>query len=391
MRILILGADGYLGWPTCLHFASKGHDILAIDSGVKRRWETKCKVKPLFPVDFFLKGAEAWNRSGEGSFIETRVLDTCDANSLYRALEKFIPEVIIHYAEQPSAPYSMMMRRTAVETQFNNVVGTLNLLFGMAHACPEAHLIKLGSMGEYGTPNIDIQEGWIEVVDNPSDMFGGSCDRRDILPFPKQPGSFYHLSKVHDSHNIMFACRTWNLRATDLNQGVVYGISTNSNSHDVSLGTSFHYDHIFGTVLNRFIVQATLGMPLTVYGSGKQTRGFLNIKDTMQCVELAALNPPETGEYRVFNQFTELFSIQELAEKVAKLTGVDIYHPENPRIESEDHYYNPIHTKLEDLGLKPTLLTDDVLEGMLDYARRAKNVNRWVIDPKVLWKGGSHR
>lgn len=378
MKILILGADGYLGWPTCLHFASKGHDVLAIDSGVKRRWEAKCRVRPLFQVDSFQKRAFDWNKIKGNRPIRIRIIDLCTAPLVYTALEEFIPEVIIHYAEQPSAPYSMMMRSQAVETQFNNVVGTLNLLFGMAHACPEAHLIKLGTMGVYGTPNIDIEEGFLEIEHH---------GRRDTLPFPKQPGSFYHLSKVHDSHNIMFSCRMWNLRATDLNQGIVYGIET-SLTKKSSLPTSFHYDHIFGTVLNRFIVQAVLGKPLTVYGTGGQIRSFINIEDTMKCVEIAALNPPKTGEYRVFNQFTELFSIRDLAQRVSGVTGSRIYFGKNPRKESEDHYYNPTHSKLEDLGLDPILLTDDILKDMLDYVRKAKNIDKWVIDPTVLWKGG---
>lgn len=378
MRILILGADGYLGWPTCLHFASKGHDVLAIDSGVKRRWETKCRVRPLFRVDFFQKRAFDWNKIEGNKPIRIRIIDLCAAPLVYTVLEEFIPEVIIHYAEQPSAPYSMMMRSQAVETQFNNVVGTLNLLFGMAHACPEAHLIKLGTMGVYGTPNIDIEEGFLEIEHH------GRCD---TLPFPKQPGSFYHLSKVYDSHNIMFACNTWNLRATDLNQGVVYGVGTERTTKS-NLPTSFHYDHIFGTVINRFIVQAILGKPLTVYGTGGQTRGFINIKDTIKCVELAALNPPKAGEYRVFNQFTELFSIKELAKRVSEITSSKIDYIPNPRKEAEEHYYNPTHSKLKDLGLDPIFLDNAVLEGMLDYVRKANKIDKWVIDPTVLWKGG---
>jgi len=379
MKILILGADGYLGWPTCLHFASKGHDVFAIDNGMKRHWENKCKVKPLLPVDFFLKRIKALLQEDQNEtiFIRGRTMDIAtDANAFYQMMERFQPEVIIHYAEQPSAPYSMMMRSQAVETQFNNVIGTLNILFAMAHACPDAHLIKLGSMGEYGTPNIDIEEGFMEIEHH---------GRRDTLPFPKQPGSFYHLSKVHDSHNILFACRTWGLRSTDLNQGVVYGTGT-SKTNETGLPTSFHYDHIFGTVINRFVVQALLGRPLTVYGSGHQKRGFLNIEDTIKCVELAALNPPEAGEYRVFNQFSELFSVLELAKRIAEITGAKIDHIPNPRTELEDHYYNPARLKLIGLGWKPKFLTNAILEEMLDYVASAKNIDEQAIDPTVLWK-----
>ena len=211
----------------------------------------------------------------------------------------------------------MIDRKHAVFTQVNNVVGTLNLLFAIRELAPDCHLVKLGTMGEYGTPNIDIEEGYIKIEHN---------GRSDVLPFPKQPGSFYHLSKVHDSHNIMFACKIWGLRATDLNQGVVYGTVTDEMAMDEALINRFDYDEVFGTVLNRFCVQAAMGHPLTVYGKGGQTRGFLDIRDTVRCVELACLNPAEPGECRVFNQFTEQFSVLELAHMVqaaGKETGLE--------------------------------------------------------------------
>ena len=198
----------------------------------------------------------------------------------------------------------MMSRERAVETQHTNVIGTLNLLFSLRDHVPDCHLVKLGTMGEYGTPNIDIEEGFIEIEHK---------GRTDTLPFPKLPGSLYHCSKVHDSTNLHFACRIWGLRATDLNQGVVYGIETEETARDERLITRFDYDEIFGTVLNRFCVQAVIGHPLTVYGSGGQTRGFLNIRDTLRCVELAVENPADRGEFRVFNQFTEQFSVGQLA------------------------------------------------------------------------------
>ena len=230
-----------------------------------------------------------------------------DGEFLDRVVAETLPEAVVHYGEQPSAPYSMISRRHAVETQYTNVIGTLNLLFSMRDRVPDCHLVKLGTMGEYGTPNIDIEEGFIEIEHK---------GRSDTLPFPKLPGSLYHLSKVHDSHNIHFACRIWGLRATDLNQGVVYGIETDETALDERLLTRFDYDEIFGTALNRFCVQAVIGHPLTVYGKGGQTRGFLNIRDTLQCVELAVNNPAELGDFRVFNQFTEQFTVGELAERV---------------------------------------------------------------------------
>jgi UDP-sulfoquinovose synthase len=276
----------------------------------------------------------------------------------------------------------MHSRANAVATQVNNVVGTLNLLFGMRSYCPDAHLVKLGTMGEYGTPNIDIEEGYITIHHN---------GRSDVLPFPKQPGSFYHLSKVHDSHNIAFVCNIWQLAATDLNQGVVYGIDTDETRQDPELRTSFHYDAVFGTVLNRFLVQAACGLPLTVYGQGGQTRGFLNIRDTLQCVELAVRKPARPGEFRVMNQFTEQFSVQDLAQRVqaaAKRAGVsaDIEQVPNPRIEKEQHYYNARHSKLPELGLTPTLLTDAMLDDLLAGVRsHAHRIDRSLVLPAIAW------
>jgi UDP-sulfoquinovose synthase len=265
----------------------------------------------------------------------------------------------------------------------NNVVGTLNLLFALRALRPDCHLVKLGTMGEYGTPNIDIEEGFLEVEHN---------GRRDVLPFPKQPGSFYHLSKVHDSHNIMFSCRLWGLRATDLHQGIVYGTLTPETARHPGLINRFDYDGIFGTALNRFCVQAAIGHPLTVYGRGGQTRGFLDIRDTVRCIELAVLNPPGSGEYRVFNQFTEQFSVGELAERVRATAeplglSVAIHHLPNPRVEGERHYYRAAHTGLRDLGLTPHGLSGSLLNSLLEIALRYRDrVRREVILPGVDWR-----
>jgi UDP-sulfoquinovose synthase len=382
LRILILGGDGYLGFPTAMHFSSRGHDVTVVDNFAKRQWEMEEGIEPLHVIPPLHRRLAKW-REISGRDIRVHVGDLCNHRFVYNLLEEVRPEVIVHYAEQPSAPYSMQDRGKAVYTQHNNVVGTLNLLFAMKAHAPAAHLVKLGTMGEYGTPNIDIEEGYLTVRHN---------NREDTLPFPKQPGSFYHLSKVHDSHNMMFACRIWRLIATDLNQGVVYGIDTEHTTLDPQLRTSFHYDHAFGTVLNRFLVQAAIGMPLTVYGKGGQTRGFLNIRDTLRCVELAALNPAKPGELRVFNQFTEQFSVLQLAQKVqqaAKRAGVEakIEHLTNPRIELEEHYYNAKHSKLIDLGLVPNLLTDGEIDRMFASVRAgAATVNSATIEPKVTWK-----
>jgi UDP-sulfoquinovose synthase len=299
-------------------------------------------------------------------------------------LGEFRPDTIVHFAEQRSAPYSMVDRQHAVYTQVNNVVGTLNLLYAIADTDPSIHLVKLGTMGEYGTPNIDIEEGYIEITHR---------GRTDVLPFPKQPGSFYHLSKVHDSHNIAFCCRVWGLRATDLNQGVVYGQSTPETLLHPELATRFDYDAIFGTVLNRFVIQAAAGQPLTVYGKGGQTRGFLDIRDTLACVELAINTPAAPGEFRVFNQFTESFSVNELAEKVSvAVGGADIVHLEDPRVELEEHYYRAAHTKLLDLGLLPFLLDDHLLSDLLSLARaHVDRIELSALEPQVKWRATSSR
>jgi UDP-sulfoquinovose synthase len=381
MRVLILGGDGYLGWPTALRFSARGHEVAVVDNFSRRRWHREHGTDSLTPIRELDERIEAW-RELSGEQVRRYVGAVEDGDFLDEVIAETQPEAVIHYGEQPSAPYSMMSRERAVETQHTNVIGTLNLLFSLRDHVPDCHLVKLGTMGEYGTPNIDIEEGFIEIEHK---------GRKDTLPFPKLPGSLYHCSKVHDSTNLHFACRIWGLRATDLNQGVVYGVETEETARDERLITRFDYDEIFGTVLNRFCLQAVIGHPLTVYGSGGQTRGFLNIRDTLQCVELAVENPAARGEFRVFNQFTEQFSVGELAELV-KAAGehlgysVQVEHVDNPRVELEEHYYNAAHTKLLDLGLKPTLLGEELVASMLHAIERYKGrVIEGSIDPHTRW------
>src|SRR5204863_4026448 len=291
----------------------------------------------------------AW-KEVSGLTIESFFGDLTDAEFTHQTLAAFRPDAVVHFAEQRAAPYSMIDRKHAVYTQVNNVVGTLNLMYAVAGIDRDIHIVKLGTMGEYGTPNIDIEEGWLEVSHN---------GRTDRVLFPKRPGSYYHLSKVHDSHNIEFACRVWGLRATDLNQGVVYGQQTDETARDERLATRFDYDAVFGTVLNRFVILAALGQPLTVYGDGGQTRGLIDIRDTAQCIRLAAGNPAERGEFRVFNQMTEAMSVLDIAKLVADLhpNAGEVEHLDNPRVEAEAHYYNVRHTGLMELGLRPHLLS----------------------------------
>ncbi len=384
MRVLVLGGDGYLGWPTAMYLSGRGYSVAVMDNFSKRSWEREIGVEPLFNIRTLSDRIDCW-RELTGKDIDLFVGDLQDYAAVEAALDLFRPEAIVHYGQQPSAPFSMMDRERSVFTQVNNLVSTLNVLWAIKKINPACHLVKLGTMGEYGTPNIDIEEGFIEIEHK---------GRKDVLPFPCQPGSFYHLSKVHDSHNLRLACKIWKLAATDLNQGVVYGIETDETCLHEALETSFHYDEVFGTALNRFCVQAAAGIPLTIYGKGSQKRGFLNIKDTLRCVELAILNPARQGEYRVFNQFTEIFTVAELAHLVvhqARKLGfaVEVQHAENPRIEAEEHYYNPTHTRLRDLGLQPHHLSDVLIKDMLRRIREAKGrIKQEIIMPRVRWDSG---
>ena len=388
MRILILGGDGYLGWATSMHFAMRGHEVHAVDNYLRRRSHEQAGTDSLTPIGESLPARAAAFRDVTGLHIGVTEGDLMDWDVVDAVFREFVPDAVVHYGEMPSAPYSMIDREHAVFTQTNNVVGTLNVLYAMVEHAPDAHLVKLGTMGEYGTPNIDIEEGFIEIHHK---------GRSDVLPYPKVPGSMYHLTKVHDSHNIHFACRVWGLRSTDLNQGVVYGIHTDETALDERLLTRFDYDEVFGTALNRFCLQAVIGHPLTAYGKGGQTRGYLNIVDTLQCVDLSVQNPPEAGEYRVFNQFTESFSIVQLAELVRRAgaeVGLDVTvdHVDNPRVELEEHYYNPAHTKLLDLGLKPHLLSETLIESMFEAIQRYRS--RVIPDhimPATRWRAVRHR
>jgi UDP-sulfoquinovose synthase len=382
MKVAVLGGDGYCGWPTALYLSAKGHQVSIVDNFVRRQWDHELGVQTLTPIRPLAKRLEVWNEL-TGKQIELSVGDITDYDFLSSYFQAFEPEAVIHYAEQRAAPYSMIDRKHAVFTQVNNIVGTLNLLFAIREFNPQCHLVKLGTMGEYGTPNIDIEEGYITIEHN---------GRKDTLPYPKQPGSFYHLSKVHDSHNIMFVCKIWGLRATDLNQGVVYGTMTDEVALDEALINRFDYDEVFGTVLNRFCVQAAIGKPLTVYGKGGQTRGFLDIRDTVRCIELACLNPAKQGEFRVFNQFTEQFSVLDLAHLVQTASGkmgftVEINHLPDPRVESEAHYYNAKHSKLIELGLKPHLLSDSLLDSLMNIAVKYRDrIDPGTMAPQVNWR-----
>jgi UDP-sulfoquinovose synthase len=379
MKVLVLGGDGYLGWPTALHLSEVGHEVAVADNFARRGYDHEMGVDSLVPIESLQARTAAWHEL-TGKTISKYIGDLCDADFTYHMVSDFAPDAIVHFAEQRAAPYSMVDRKHAVYTQVNNVVGNLNVLYAIAEINPDIHLVKLGTMGEYGTPNIDIEEGWLDVEHK---------GRRDRVLFPKRPGSFYHLSKVHDSHNIEFACRIWGIRATDLNQGVVYGQQTAETARDDRLATRFDYDAVFGTVLNRFVIQSVLGQPLTIYGNGTQTRGIIEIRDTVRCIQLACENPADQGEFRVFNQITEFMSLQQIADTIAKASpdAVTITRVENPRVELENHHYNVVHTGLVGLGLEPHLLSDTLIESLFEITKRyAHRVRPEAMLPTVQWR-----
>jgi len=383
MRILVLGGDGYLGWPTAMHLSAAGHAVGVLDNAVRRQYDHELGSGSLVPIETLQNRVRAW-REVNGSPISVYHGDLLDADFAYEAIRSFRPEAIVHFAEQRAAPYSMIDRKHAVYTQTNNVIGTLNVMFAIGELDRDIHLVKLGTMGEYGTPNIDIEEGWLDVTHK---------GRTDRVLYPKRPSSFYHLSKVHDSHNLEFGCRIWGLRVTDLNQGIVYGQETDATVLDPRLATRFDYDAVFGTVLNRFAIQAVLGLPLTIYGGGTQTRAVIDIRDTVECIRLACETPADVGEFRVFNQATESFSIAEMSKIVANsFPGqVDLDYLDNPRVEAENHHYSFVHTALEGLGLQPHLLSDTLLTSMFDIIEQHRDrVERDILSPSVNWRQTSN-
>jgi UDP-sulfoquinovose synthase len=381
VRILILGGDGYLGWPTAMHLTAKGHEVAVVDSYLRRRLCREENVEPLFLTPNLHERVGIWE-SVSGHSIPVFIGDLTGWEFVSEIFTAFTPEGIVHYAEQPAAPYSMLNRRAAHLTLKNNLMVTANVIFAVRECCPEAHIVKIGTMGEYGTPNIDIEEGWLEVEHK---------GRRQKFLYPRQAGSLYHTTKIMDTDLLWFYARMWDIRVTDLMQGPVYGLFTEENVDHEQLLPFFNYDELFGTVLNRFVVQAVAGYPLTVYGRGEQTRGYLNIKDTLNCVRLSLENPANHGELRIFNQFTETFTVNQLAEQVQRVgtslgMNVEIKPVKNPRKEAEEHYYNPQHTGLLELGLQPHYLTDEVLAEMMEAVLKHKDlIQHGHIYRQVKW------
>lgn len=378
MRILVLGGDGYLGWPTAMNLTAQGHEVAVVDNYLRRNCCREENSEALYSVPNLAQRVELW-KAKSGHSMEVFIGDLTQWDFVAEVFDKFTPDAVVHYAEQPSAPYSMLNRRAASLTLNNNIQATANVIFAVREFCPEAHIVKLGTMGEYGTPDIDIEEGWLDVEHK---------GRSHRFLYPRQASSLYHTTKIMDTDLLWFYVRMWGMKVTDLMQGPVYGVFTEESGDDEQLLPFFNYDELFGTVLNRFVVQAVAECPLTVYGKGGQTRGYLNIVDTLKCVSLALENPAEKGELRIFNQFTETFSVNQLADKVRKVgsdlgINVQINNIENPRKELEDHYYNPAHSGLTELGLEPELLTDEVLGRLMELIIRHKD----KIDENVIFRG----
>ena len=381
MRIMVLGGDGYLGWPTSMHFAAAGHEVLTVDNYLRRRIAMDTDSLPLFDT-LLLDQRAARFKEITGKDIKVAIGDLNDFRFVEKIFRDFEPECIIHYAEQPSAPYSMRGFEEARLTLDNNLGVTFNIAWGVLQFAPEAHIVKLGTMGEYGTPNIDIEEGYITIEHK---------GRSDRFLFPRAAGSLYHTTKVLDTDLLNFYCRIQGLQVTDLMQGPVYGLVTDEAEQHNDLLPNFHYDDQFGTVINRFVVQAVAGVPLTVFGKGGQTRGYLDLRDTLQCVALAAANPPGKGKLQIYNQFVEQFSVNKLAEMVQEAgasIGLDVAVKSipNPRKEMEEHYYNAAHSGLADLGLKPHFLTKEVLANLLQTVQKSSDrIEKRRIMPRVVW------
>ena len=381
MKILVLGGDGYLGWPTAMSLSEAGHEILVVDNYLRRNIAEATDSDSLIPCPHLPERALIFEKQ-TGFKIQVTIGDLTLPELINGIVQDFMPECVVHYAEQPSAPYSMKGANEARETFKNNLDVTFNIIWAIIEHAPNCHLVKLGTMGEYGTPNIDIEEGWIDIEHN---------GRKQKFLYPRAAGSLYHTTKVLDTDLLWFYVRIYGLRVTDLMQGPVYGLSTPETNLCDELLPQFHYDDIFGTVVNRFLIQAIAGVPLTVYGSGGQTRGYLNLLDTLQCVQLACESPADSGELRIFNQFTETFTVNELAAQI-KAAGdaiglnVKINSIVNPRKEMEEHYYNPSHSGLLELGLQPNPMTQDVLIEMLTKLIPFKDriVTRRIM-PRVEW------
>jgi UDP-sulfoquinovose synthase len=398
MRVLILGMDGYLGWTLALKLGKLGFQVFGLDNYSRRKWVKEKGSHTIVPITSMTRRLIRLSEE-LGININFREIDILDRNALRGFIDEVKPEAIVHYAENPSAPYSMVDDDHAVFVQTNNVMGTLRLLFAMRDLAPGASLVKLGTMGEYGTPltGRPIFEGIF-----PADALLKWDDREWSLAgelTPRDPVSFYHVSKVQDTFNVYEACKYWWLRSYDVMQGVIYGVHTDEVALHPELRTRFDVDEWFGTVINRFVSQAIVGIPITIYGSGGQSRGFLALRDAMQCMVRLINSPPKPGVYDVVNQISGVYNLMELAKMVKRIghkefnLSVKIQRLQNPRVEADEHPYEAIYKNLPDtFGFKPEVSLEEEIYEMFklltqpEIKRRIEEKTH-VILPKTMWSG----
>ena len=396
MRVLILGIDGYLGWTLALKLGSLGFEVAGVDNFLRRRMVREKGSMSIVPIASMEERLKAAKKILDID-ITFKKLDILNREKLGEFMKEFKPEVIVHYAEIPSAPYSMVDAEHAIKVQYNNVIGTLGLLFLMRDYCPEASLIKLGTLGEYGAPltGRPLFEG-IFPADAVLVWRGKEWSLGGELT-PRDPISFYHVSKVQDTFNIYEACKYWWLRSYDVMQGVIYGVHTDQVAADEKLRTRLDIDEWFGTVVNRFVAQAILGIPLTLYGEGEQIRGFIALEDAMECMVRLISSPPEPGQYAVVNQVSGLHKLKTIAETVAMVAEefglkVKIQRLENPRVEAEIHPYQVVSENLPKLGFRPKVTLEKEIRRMFELLtqpkikERIKKVKHTII-PQTWWSG----
>lgn len=384
MRILVLGGDGFTGWPTSLHLHAGGHEVHIVDDLSRRKIDVELEVSSLTPIAHLSERLTAWNRLANKSLDYTRINIATQYDALLDLVRSYKPEAIVHLAELKSAPYSM---RSPWHKRLNvnhNVSATHNVLCAVVESGLDAHIVHLGTMGVYGygTAGASIPEGYLTVHVETN----GEAEKREIL-HPTNPGSIYHMTKTLDQLLFAYYNKNDQVRVTDLHQGIVWGTMTDETKLDEQLVNRFDYDGDYGTVLNRFLMQAAVDHPITVHGTGGQTRAFIHIRDTIRCIELAALNPPPRGErVRIFNQMTETHRVRDLAELISRKTGTPISWLDNPRKEASENELTVENDSLIRLGLQPTRLEDGLLDEVMNVARRYSNrCDRSKILATVQW------